>query len=915
MQRVCHGTSENLGLRFWPLLAMFAFLALTSASASLAQASCDPDPCLNGGTCVDNGRNDPFCRCPAGTSGDLCEVVEPPPNACDPNPCFNGGTCNDLGNGAFSCTCPAGTAGEVCQVDTDPCDPDPCANGTCESDGGDGFSCRCDLGFGGPLCDQEVDLCDPNPCSNGGVCTDSGLGTFSCACPEGTSGTTCDVIDNENACEPNPCQNNGQCDLEDGGFSCRCGFGFEGELCELFADTCAVNQCQNDGTCIDNENGTFSCECAEGYEGELCGTETNTDPPSPCNPSPCLNGGACFEFNSNFFCSCPSPYSGTTCEIENIIPQCTPNPCLNGGACTDNNDNTFACECSTGYEGDTCEIDTDACDPNPCFNGGTCFIDGESAACSCPEGFEGDFCLTEIADVGLGTFLDEAAGTVTDFRGGFTGILQGNTAWILGQQVDALELLGDGYVEVADSGTGSGLDITGAISISAWIRPDALGGHQMVVSKDDAYELEFGKLGDTQWDIRFNNVVAAVGGTAVQEGVWQHLAITWDGATVTLYYNGVADGSAAFVGPLASNNASLGIGGRPAPPAAGGPTFFFTGGVDDIRLYDTALSAVEVADLFTTTVTDIEPPVLSNGQPAAALAAGTTSTTLAVDTDENATCAFDTVAGNRFIDMPSDFTNTGSTSHSEALSGLTDNSIHRYFVRCRDGRGNTNNTDTDLSFVVGEVDLVSDLAAFWPLDEGTGCSALDLTGQHDGALGPDCVGGDAPAWSPGINGFGLTFDGNLDEVAATATAMLQTPSAITLSAWIRHGTSFRFESIIDYRDGATDGYDLYTTDQNKLFMRVNNGALASTANVTDGTWHHVVGVYDGTEIRLYVDGLLDSSSTVGPQSIDVAAALVYLGRNFSANFLGFTGNIDEVMIYTRALSDIEVFETFLSGQP
>ncbi len=914
MQRLCQWTSENVRSRPWLLLATFALLAMLSTTAGQAQTSCEPDPCLNGGICQDDGRNDPFCRCPAGTSGDLCEIIAEP-DVCAPNPCFNGGSCNDLGGGTFSCTCPAGTSGELCQVNVDPCDPDPCANGVCEDNGGGEFLCRCDLGFGGPLCDLEVDICDPNPCSNGGTCSDTGLGTFSCACPPGTSGETCDVIVTEDPCAPNPCQNDGSCDELDGGFVCRCPLGFEGELCELFGNACEVNQCQNEGTCVDNENGTFSCECAEGFEGELCETETDTTPPGLCNPNPCLNNGFCFEFGTQFFCSCVPPFSGTLCEIENILPQCAPNPCLNGGTCTDNNDNTFDCECPTGYDGDTCEIDTDLCDPDPCFNGGVCFVDGEDATCSCPEGFEGDFCQTVVAEVGLGTFLDEGAGTVTDFRGGFTGILQGSSAWILAQQLDGLELQGDGYVEVSDPGSASGLDITDAISISAWVLPFELGGHQMVLSKDDAYELEIGKLGESQWNVRFNNVVAAVANSTIQADVWQHLAVTWDGATVTLYYNGVADGSAAFTGPLDSNNANLGIGARPAPATAGGPTFFFSGGVDDVRLYDTALSAAEVADLFSTTVTDIAPPVRSQGMPASALASGTTSTTLGVDTDESASCAFDTVPGSRFDDMPSLFATTGGTSHSEMLSGLTDNSINRYFVRCRDGRGNTNSTDVDLSFVVGEVDLVSDLAAFWPLDEGSGCSALDLTGQHDGALGPDCVGGDAPAWSSGVNGSGLTFDGNLDEVAATTTASLQTPTALTLSAWIRHGTSYRFESIIDYRDAATDGYDLYTTDQSKLFMRVNNGALASSATVTDGAWHHVVGVYDGSQIRLYVDGLLDGSSTVGPQSIDVSAALLYLGRNFSANFLGFTGDIDEVMIYTRALSDIEVFETFLSGQP
>lgn len=918
MERLCRAAHRLHQPNFWLLIALFALLAIVPASASQAQ-TCDPNPCVNGGTCQDDGRGDISCRCPGGTSGEFCEIIEEP-DPCAPNPCFSGGTCNDLGNGAFTCECPEGTSGELCEINTDPCEPDPCVNGLCEDFGSGEFVCRCDLGFGGILCDLEVDICDPNPCSNGGTCSDTGEGTFSCECPPGTSGDNCEIIDNEAACDPNPCLNDGSCDEVDGGFLCRCPFGFEGTLCELFGDTCAVNQCQNEGTCIDNEDGTFGCECPEGFEGELCETESEPeDPPGPCNPDPCLNGGLCFDIaigGNPFFCSCVPPFSGTTCEIENVIPQCAPNPCLNDGTCTDNGDNTFSCDCAVGFGGDTCEFDTDLCDPNPCLNNGTCFLDGENPACSCPEGFDGEFCQNEIAEIGLGSFFDEASGIVTDFRGGFTGVLNGDASWGLGQQVTSLEVNGTGYVEVVDPGFNSALDLTERLTISAWVRPDTLGGNQMVLSKDNAFELEFGKVSDDQWNIRFNNFVAAVGNQRMVEGVWQHLTVTWDGVRIFLYYNGVQDGpEATYFAPLFNNDNNIGVGARPAPATAGGPTFFLDGAIDDVRLYDRVLSEMEVAQLFTSTVTDIEPPVRSNNLPGSVVAAGTTSTSLGLDTDENAVCSFDTVVGTRFEDMPNVFAVTAGTSHSEGLSGLTDNSINRFLARCQDGRGNTNSDDVDLSFVVGNVDLVSDLAAFWPLDEGSGCDALDVTGQHDGLLGPDCLNVLAPSWLPGVSGFSLFFDGDFDEVAVTATEVLQTPAAITMAAWIRHPPSFRFESIIDYRDASTDGYDLYTTDQSKLFMRVDNGSLASSAVVADNEWHHVVGVYDGNQIRLYVDGLLDSTTTVGAQGIDVENPILYLGRNFSASFAELNGNLDEVMIYTRALSDIEVFQVFITVQP
>jgi len=890
------------------ILAFFTVLALAPAQA--IQAQCAPNPCLNSGLCQEDGSGGFSCRCPGGTTGDLCEVVD----ACSPNPCQNSGVCINDGVGGFSCDCPAGTSGTLCEVAPDPCDPNPCLNdGVCLDLGGGSLSCRCGIGFGGEFCELEIDVCDPNPCQNGGTCDATGPGTFACTCPAGTGGPLCDVIEGENVCDPNPCQNDGECTEEDGGFSCRCEFGFEGELCELIGDPCLNNQqCLNEGTCVDNQDGSFSCACAEGFEGEFCATES--EPLGICNPTPCLNGGICFDIgNGTPFCNCPFPFSGQFCEI--LGDPCSILPCANG-TCIDGGDGTFTCDCDEGFGGTLCDLDTNLCDPNPCQNGGVCIEEEEGISCACSEGFEGETCQLVTVDLGLGSLFDEAAGILTDFRSGFTGVLNGGVSWGLGQQVTDIELDGSGYVAVADPGAGTALDITEALSIVIWIRPDALGGTQMLVSKDNAYELEFGKVRSSAWGIRLNNLVAGQATTPVEEGVWQHLAMTWDGSAVSFYYNGAADGTGTFTGPLASNDSTLGVGGRPAPLLSGGPVFFFTGGIDDVRIFDRVLTAEEVAAIFNTTVTDISPPGRSNAAPGAPVVAGATSTSLGLDTDEAANCRFDSAPATRFADMANVFTSAeNAVQHSEGISGLSDDTINRYFARCQDTLGNTNGEDFDLSFVVGNVDLVSNLAAFWPFDEGSGCDAFDATGAHDGSLGPDCIGGNAALWTTGINGTALDFDGNDDEVSAASTAAVQTPAELTISAWVRRVDGSGFQSILDLRDQGADGYDLYTTNQHKLFMRVNDGALTGNAVLNKGQWHHVTGVYDGSQIRLYVDGLLDASSTVGAKSLDVAALTLYIGRHFTSPNYGFNGDLDEVLLYTRGLTDIEVFETFLSTQP
>ena len=102
-------------------------------------------------------------------------------------------------------------------------------------------------------------------------------------------------------------------------------------------------------------------------------------------------------------------------------------------------------------------------------------------------------------------------------------------------------------------------------------------------------------------------------------------------------------------------------------------------------------------------------------------------------------------------------------------------------------------------------------------------------------------------------------------------------------------------------EGGTAGFESYD--------KTGNGTWVSGVKVlTDGGWHHIAAVRDAgaSEIRIYVDGNLENS-----QAVSYSA-----GFDFSAQFnigwlnLGsgyhFLGSIDEIALYNRALSDIEI---------
>jgi hypothetical protein len=88
--------------------------------------------------------------------------------------------------------------------------------------------------------------------------------------------------------------------------------------------------------------------------------------------------------------------------------------------------------------------------------------------------------------------------------------------------------------------------------------------------------------------------------------------------------------------------------------------------------------------------------------------------------------------------------------------------------------------------------------------------------------------------------------------------------------------------------------------------------ILSSSTVQKDRWYHVVGTFDGTTGRLYVDGVLNSSA---PQSSPLTDRnnQVYIGRGISGTN-SFSGSIDEVRVYNRALSATEISALYNSGR-
>ncbi|XP_053392098.1 fibropellin-3-like [Mercenaria mercenaria] len=108
---------------------------------------------------------------------------------CVPNPCLNGGTCVD-GVNMHTCICVDGYDGDNCKNNTDDCVPNRCQNGGTCVDGVKTHTCICADGYDEENCKNNIDDCDPNPCQNGGTCVD-GVNTHTCTCADGFDGDNC----------------------------------------------------------------------------------------------------------------------------------------------------------------------------------------------------------------------------------------------------------------------------------------------------------------------------------------------------------------------------------------------------------------------------------------------------------------------------------------------------------------------------------------------------------------------------------------------------------------------------------------------------------------------------------------------------------------------------------------------------
>lgn len=204
-------------------------------------------------------------------------------------------------------------------------------------------------------------------------------------------------------------------------------------------------------------------------------------------------------------------------------------------------------------------------------------------------------------------------------------------------------------------------------------------------------------------------------------------------------------------------------------------------------------------------------------------------------------------------------------------------------------------------------DLANGLVAHWRFDEVAGTTAADSSGQGN----PGTLVGNG-AWTAGLKGGALNFDGVDDYVQVADAPELDMTNQLTIATWINANIWEASNRIVQKGVAVNFQYVLEVSATNQLRFGMGSVGDVFVAAPSLAQWHHLAGTYDGTVLKFYIDGVL-----VGQQAATGALFSsnepLFIGTKFAASpavdFLD--ARLDDLRIYDRALpqSIIQVLAT------
>jgi len=537
--------------------------------------------------------------------------------------------------------------------------------------------------------------------------------------------------------------------------------------------------------------------------------------------------------------------------------------------------------------------------------------------------------------------MDENAGTTTKDNSGYNNngtLLPAGSepTWTGGKFSSALNF--DGTNDRVNCGNDNSLFVT-PVSVEAWVKPAGdnipTGARRPIVTKSSTndktgWHLDLADDGNVE-GYRFVVKTTVAKWSTTISTAWTHMVGTYDGTNIRLYVDNVLRASAVWTASI-TDNANVLIGSRQLATV-----YYFKGIIDEVRIYNRTLDNDDISALYSNY------SYVTPNYPSKALVRKWISPepTASVGNEENVPEWWSpdwtrsrpiTITGSHpencqlkvvipyDSDMRSDYgdlrflenkvsgklnywvenyTADNATVWVRRLEN-SDNTIYVYY-----GNSNaTSESDPSATFIR----VIDNVRGNWGMDENAGTTTKDNSGyNNNGTLLP---AGSEPTWTGGKFSSALNFDGTNDRVnCGNDNSLFVTP--VSVEAWVKPAgdnipTGARRPIVTKSSTNDKTGWHLDLADDGNVegYRFVVKTTVAKWSTTISTAWTHMVGTYDGTNIRLYVDNVLRASAVWTASITDNANVLI--GSRQLATVYYFKGAIDEVRVYNRTLDNADI---------
>lgn len=216
-------------------------------------------------------------------------------------------------------------------------------------------------------------------------------------------------------------------------------------------------------------------------------------------------------------------------------------------------------------------------------------------------------------------------------------------------------------------------------------------------------------------------------------------------------------------------------------------------------------------------------------------------------------------------------------------------------------------------FIASTIAAEPNLAGYWPFDEGSGKETKDASGNgnHGKFVGN-------PEWVNGKYGKALRFDGTSSYVVVEDANSISMDADVTYAAWFQPDVTINAGNNV-YRMLSKNNDYFLLFNYEKLGQLgwlikepggTNHVIHSTTAEWLKGEWYHVTGTFDGKEMKIYINGIMEGKLAYSGK-VGTSKLALWIGADDFPNY--FSGVIDEVRIYNKVLDDTAIKKMMEAG--